>query len=126
MTTLTISEDAQNAPHISFIKDFNLAFAKCDTDFIRNAFTDDARWEMVGEQRWEGKDQIAAALEGMSDGEASELVIELILSEGNRCVSNGSLVYPDGRSIAYCDVYTFSGEGDDMKIQSLKAYAIEL
>jgi ketosteroid isomerase-like protein len=88
MTKVTISEDCENAPKKEFIKDFNIAFAKEDIDYILDCFADDAHWEMVGAQSWDGKEEIA--------------------------------------SVAYCDIYTFTGHAKDAKIKTLKAYAIDI
>jgi hypothetical protein len=126
MTKVTISEDCENAPKKEFIKDFNIAFAKEDIDYILDCFADGAHWEMVGAQSWDGKEEIAKALKTMNGGEASELIIDSILSHGDKCAANGILKYPDGSSVAYCDIYTFTGHAKDAKIKTLKAYAIDI
>jgi hypothetical protein len=126
MTKVTISEDCDNAPKKQFIKDFNIAFAKEDTAFILDCFADDAHWEMIGGASWAGKAAIAEALQSMDGGEASELIIDNILSHGRRCAANGVLKYPDGSSVAYCDIFVFTSHAVDAKIQTLTAYAIEI
>ena len=125
MTKITIDADCANAPKKQFIKDFNIAFAKEDIDYILDCFADNARWEMVGGQTWNGKKEIAEALKSMNGGEASELVMDSILSHGKQCAANGVLKYPGGRNVAYCDMYTFTSHAKDAKIKLLKAYAIE-
>lgn len=126
MPKITISEDCGNAPKKQLIKDFNIAFAKGDTATILNYFADDIHWEMIGGDTWDGKEAVKAALKTMNGGEASELIIDNIVSHGDRCAANGSISYPDGSTIAYCDMYTFSGHAPDAKIKTLIAYAIEL
>ncbi len=126
MTKISISPDCDNALKKQFIEDFILAFAKEDIEFILSCFADDAHWEMVGAASWTGREEIRKALETMDGGEASEMIIDSILSHGNKCASNGVLKYSNGSSVAYCDVYTFTGPEADEKIKTLKAYAIEL
>lgn len=126
MTKVTISEDCENAPKKQFIKDFNIAFAKQDINFILECFADDAYWEMVGGQSWGGKEAIAAALKTMNGGEASELIMDNIISHGNNCAANGILKYPDGSSVAFCDMYTFTSHAKEAKIKTLIAYAIDV
>lgn len=126
MIKTTTTEDCENDPKKQLVKDFNIAFAKEDIDFILNCFVEDAHWEMVGAQAWDGKEAISAALKTMNGGEASELVINNILSEDNRCVADGVIKYPDGSAVAYCDVYAFTGHEASPKIKTLTAYAIEL
>ena len=62
----------------------------------------------------------------MNDGKASEMIIEGIVSSGDKCASNGKLLYTEGKGVAYCDVYTFTSDAPGAKIQSLTAYAIEI
>lgn len=125
MTKVTISQDCENDPHKQIIEDFNLAFAKCDTDFIANCFSDDAQWQMVGGPIWDGKAAIIESLKDMNADEASELILDSIISSGNKCAASGILKYSGGRDVAYCDVYTFTDDTRDKKIKTLKAYAIE-
>lgn len=125
MTKITIASACEGDPRKQFIEDFNLAFAQCDTEYILSCFADDAHWEMAGGTAWDGKDAIEAALSDMNDGEASELIMDTVISKGNVCAANGALVYADGRSVLYCDVYTFTSEAPDAKIKTLIAYAIE-
>ncbi len=126
MTKITISQDCENDPNKKYIEDFNLAFAKCDTNFIASCFSDDAKWQMIGGPVWDGKAAIIKALETMNDGDASELVMDNIVSSGSKCAASGTLKYSDGKAVAYCDVYTFTNDMPDKKIKSLKAYAIEV
>lgn len=126
MTKLTISQDCKGDPNKQFIEEFNMAFAKCDTDFIASCFAEDAEWQMIGGPVWKGKAAIIETLKDMNNGDASELVMDNIVSSGNKCAASGALKYSHGKSIAYCDVYTFTDDTPDRKIKTLKAYAIEI
>ena len=126
MTRITISNQAQTDPNIQFIKDFNLAFATCDVDYISSCFANDATWEMVGGGSWTGKQAINQSLATMGTDVATEMIIDSVITSENRCATNGTLKYEGGRGVAYCDVYTFINQGADMKIKTLTAYAIEL
>ncbi len=125
MTKVTIHQDCDNDPNKEFIKDFNLAFAECNVDFIADCFSEDATWQMIGGPAWNGKAAIIEALKTMSDGDASELIMDTIVSSDNKCAASGVLKYSNGRDIAYCDVYTFTAN-TNKKIRTLKAYAIEI
>lgn len=125
MTKVTLSQECENDPNKQFIEDFNLAFAQCDTEYIASCFSDDAQWQMVGGPVWNGKAAITEALKDMSDGDASELIMDTIVSSQNKCAASGALKYPSGRGISYCDVYTFTSDAPDKKIKTLTAYAIE-
>lgn len=109
---------------MQFIKDFTIAFATGDTAHILESFTDDADWQMVGGERWQGKDAIATALTNIRAGEVTELVVHTIMSHGKLASANGLFRFNDGSEVAFCDVYRFSSHAKDAKIQELVAYVI--
>ena len=126
MTRITISADCGNAPKAQLIKDFNIAFAKGNIDAILSYFADDIYWETVGRKSWSGKIEVTAVLKSMTEVQASELIIDNILSHGKQCAANGVLKYGDGSVIGFCDIYTFSSHDSRAKIKSLISYAIDM
>ena len=124
MTKIYVTEDCGNAPKKEYIREFNIAFAEADVEKILSMFSDDAEWVMVGNTAYHGKIEIEKALRAAKLKEAEELLIDNILSHGNRCSANGMLVFKDV-SIHFSDVYTFSRHAADAKIKKLISYAIE-
>src|SRR5690606_4836330 len=119
-----ISEDCRNAPKKEYVKEFNIAFAKSETEKILDMMTDDAVWELIGDKTYHGKEQIKQALKAMSTRAAKELIVDNILSHGNKCAANGTVVFAAGKS-HFSDFYIFSSHARDAKIKRLISYGIE-
>ncbi len=124
MTKITIDEDCGNSPKKQFIKEFNIAFAKGDMDYVLDCFSEDIRWEVINHSPVVGREKASDMLKTMAEP-AEELVIDNIVSHGNRCAANGTLRYADG-VVAFCDIYTFTSHAKDAKIRSLIGYAINV
>ena len=86
--------------------------------------TDDVRWEFVGSGVIEGTEDLAAELVAASRSTTRELVIENILSHGNRCATNGTIHYSDGAAVTFCDIYVFESHGKNAKIKAVVSYAL--
>ena len=89
MTAFTIHADCDNSPKKLVLIDLNVAFAGGDVAAILEHFTDDIRWQIVGEADLRGKEAVRAALEAMKDTINSELVIHSIITHGAEGVVNG-------------------------------------
>ena len=124
MTNISINENCENSRHKQFIKDFNVAFAKGDMNYVLDCFSDDILWDAVNHEPVQGKEAVRKMLSEM-DEVANELVIDDILQDGTRCVANGKLVYADN-GVAFSDLYVFTSDAEDAKIKILKGYAVEL
>jgi hypothetical protein len=126
MLKIHVEEDCGNAPKKIVLRDFNIAFAKNDRDFLLANITDNMRWTMVGDKVVEGKEQFTAALEQMAQRTASELTLANILTHGKVGAVDGTLTLKDGSRYGFCDVYQFSSNAKDAKIKALTSYVIQL
>lgn len=124
MTKISVAEDCGNAPKKEYVREFNVAFAEADVEKILDMFSDEAEWDMVGNTTYRGKNEIREALQTAKLQKAEELQIDNILSHGNRCSANGTLVFKDV-SIYFSDVYVFSSHAVGARIKKLISYAIE-
>lgn len=125
MVKVQVAEDCGDTPKKQLVKDFNIAFAESNTEKILDIMTGDATWTLVGDNTYQGKDNIRVALEKMQIAEAKELKIDNIISNGNRCVANGTMVFADG-VIGFCDLYVFDSYARDAKIKKLVSYGVDL
>lgn len=125
MTKVTVHADCGNAPKKLVLRDLNIAFAKADVEGILDHFTDDIRWQMVGEADLRGKEAVRESLEAMKGMVASELVILSIITHGSEGAVNGVITTEQGGSFAFCDVYRFES-ASSKKIKSMMSYAISL
>jgi len=126
MLKITVAEDCGNEPEKQFVKDFNVAFAQDEIDKVLACVSEDIRWEVVGDKVVNGKAKLTPFLKKMatSGPKATELVIDNIISHGDRCAANGTMKFDDGSKLAFCDMYTFTGQDADAKLKELISFAI--
>ncbi|MCE7053132.1 nuclear transport factor 2 family protein [Algoriphagus sp. AGSA1] len=125
MTKIISSPSCGNSPKMEFLKEFNIAFAKGDVNFLIESVTDDIVWNIVGDKQIKGKVDFAGELEKMKGYKASELVLDQILSHGKEGAANGTMKMEDGKIYAFSDFYRFKG-AKGVKIQSISSYIIEV
>ncbi|MBU2916240.1 nuclear transport factor 2 family protein [Reichenbachiella agariperforans] len=123
MTKITVTPDCGNAPKKGFLKDFNIAFAKGDVDFIIEHVSDDIRWEIYGDQSIQGKEQFSKAINAMKNYVADEVIIHTIITHGKEASLQGEMKMTD-KTYAFCDVYRFASAGSSI-IKEMHSYVIE-
>lgn len=117
-------EDCGNAPKKLVLRDFNIAFAKCDADFILESISEEVVWNMIGDKCIFGKDNMSKELNELTN-KAVELHLNNIITHGKTGAVNGTLKFGNGKSYSFCDVYLFSSAGKNAKIKEITSYVIE-
>ena len=125
MTKIISSPNCGNSPKMEFLKDFNIAFAKGNIEFIVDSVTDDIVWNIIGDKKIEGKEKLTVELEKMKPEKVSEIVLEQILSHGKEGAASGIMKMQDGKKYAFSDLYVFQG-AKGTKIKSMNSYVIEI
>lgn len=125
MLKITGNTSCGNSPKMEFLKEFNIAFAKGDVEYLANSVTDDVCWEVVGKRKIEGKEEFVKTLETMAGHEAIQLKFDKILSHGKQGAVNGIMKMADGGSYAFADFYEFSNAKGE-KIKTMISYVIDL
>lgn len=125
MTKIVSSPNCGNSPKMEFLKDFNIAFAKGNVEFIVDSVTDDIIWKIIGDKKIDGKKTFAEELEKMKSEKATELIIDQILSHGKEGATNGIMKMQNGKKYAFSDFYKFKG-AKGAKIKSITSYVIEI
>lgn len=125
MVKVHVSVDCGNAPRKEFIRDFNVAFAENKTDEILAFMADDITWNMIGNKVLHGKEEARKMLETMEGEQAEELILHTIITHGDTAAANGEMKFKE-MTIAFCDVYKFTGHDKLAKIKELTSYGIEL
>lgn len=113
-----------------FIRAFNDAFLTNDLDFIIDRLTDDIEWEMVGDQKMNGKPEVRQLMESATNGslKITKIQIDKIINQGPHAAVNGTMVMKDkDKTINYgfCDVYTFSDDKSE-KIKAMTSYVVAI
>ncbi len=125
MTKIVSSPNCGNSPKMEFLKEFNIAFAKGNVEFITESVTDDIVWNIIGDKQMEGKEQFTEELEKMKSEKVSELVLKQILSHGKEGAANGVMKMQDGKKYAFSDFYVFQG-AKGTKIKAMTSYVIRV
>ncbi len=103
---------------MEFLKEFNIAFAKGNLEFIAESITDNIIWNIIGDRKIEGKEKFTEELEKMKSEKATELIIDQILSHGKEGATNGIMKMENGKKYAFSDFYKFEG-AKGAKIKSI-------
>lgn len=122
MTKINIEADCGNSPKKEFLKNFNVAFATGDAQFIIDHVSDDIQWTMYGDKELKGKKDFAKEINIMKDYVADEVIVHSIVTHGAEAALNGEIKM-GGKSYAFCDVYRFVSAGSTL-IKELKSYVI--
>ncbi|MCI0708841.1 MAG: nuclear transport factor 2 family protein [Chloroflexi bacterium] len=125
MMKITVNEDCGNAPKKLFLKDFNIAFAERDIDFVADSVTDDISWDIVGDKTVQGKHDFLETLEQTRREQISEQIISKIITHGKEGAVSGMRTLQNGKHYAFCDIYEFSG-ARGTQIKTITSYVIKV
>jgi hypothetical protein len=123
MTKIVSSPNCGNSPKMEFLKEFNIAFANGNVEFIIESVTDEIIWNIIGDRKIEGKEKFSEELEKMKSEKATEIIIDQIVSHGKEGASNGIMKMQNGKKYAFSDFYKFKGV-KGVKIKSITSYVI--
>ena len=101
----------------------NEQISKGNYDGFLDYCTEDTRWEFIGEQTLNGKEEVSAYIKA-TYLEPPKVAVDQIIAEGDFLVAQGKIeiLDTDGtwKTYEYCDVWqVFDG-----KLASLKAYVV--
>src|SRR5690606_4231394 len=122
MTKINIPTDCDNSPKKKFIKDFNIAFAKGDREFIIDHVSDDIIWLIHGDKKIEGKEDFIKEIRQMQNETADKLTLKSIITHGKEASANGEIKM-NGNSYMFCDVYVFKSSSVKI-IKTMESYVI--
>jgi hypothetical protein len=125
MTKVIFSEDCGNSPKNIFVQDFTIALAKADSRFIPENVTEDVRWNILGNQHIQGKEQLIEALKLSKLGKVAELTIQHVATHGKAGAVNGIKKLANGKTVGFCDFYEF-GDTKGTLIKEITTYQIEI
>lgn len=124
MTKITVLPDCGNAPRKEFLKNFNIAFATGDANFITDYVSDDILWQIFGDKSIQGKEDFIKEINIMKEYTADELVIHSIITHGREAALNGEMKMGD-KTYAFCDVYRFTNTTSNI-VKKMNSYVIKI
>src|SRR5699024_9274251 len=123
--TVTYPKDCGNAPKKLVLRDFHIAVAQNDIDFISEQLTDDSKWELIGQQQIEGKQNMLEAIEQMGHRKILKLEIDHIITHGKITSINGHWTLDNEETYAFCHVHVFNNFSKQAKIKKTTSYVIQ-
>lgn len=123
MAIINVRADCGNSPKMAFLKEFNIAVAEQDRKFLMESVSDTIIWDIVGNNKIEGKENFAKELEKIK--KIAELTLLQILSHGKEGSANGLIKQQDGEEYAFSNFYKFIGAKGSL-IKSITTYLIKL
>jgi len=108
-----------------FLRELNQAFANNETEYILSQVTKDIRWDILGEDPIEGKENVRKALQKMESDTPFELTINNIITHGSMAAVDGIMTAVGNRSWGFCDIYEFKGF-KNLKVKTITSYVVEL
>ena len=124
MTKINIPINCNNSPKRQFVKDFNIAFAKGNADFIIDHVSDDIVWLIHGDKKIVGKEDFIKEIHQMQNETADELTLKSIITHGKEASANGEIKM-NGNSYMFCDVYNFKSTTGKI-IKTMESYVIAM
>ncbi|MEO1288289.1 MAG: nuclear transport factor 2 family protein [Chloroflexota bacterium] len=125
MVKVTVEASLGHSPSKGFLRDFLVAFAEGNSQFIVESVTDDIVWEIVGEGRIEGKEAFSKAVGNPNPNKTVELTIEHLITHGKEASASGHFVLDNDERYAFADVYIFKNTKADA-IRSIQSFNIKL
>jgi hypothetical protein len=125
VTRVIVAEDCRNSPKNLFLQELTIALVKGDAKFILGRVTDDIRWDIVGDELIEGKDDLARAVGRLKNEPTAELTLNHLATHGKTGAVDGTTKLKNGRLRAFCDVYEFDG-AKGARVKEITSYLIEI
>jgi len=129
MVKIRIGKDCGNSPKNLFLRDFNVAVAKGNTEIIGQNITEDVTWhlfEPANQKTIHGKDGVIEEHVKNLIIVPAEYNIDTVITHGDKGAVSGVIKSIDGKSYVFCDVYKFSSHAKGAKIKEMTSYIIRV
>ena len=120
---MKIPENCNNAPKKRVLKDYIIAFAKKDTEFINEYTSKDIVWNIVNDTTVQGRENVIRTVENKLTKRIIEIELITIITHGHTAAVNGTIKLEDDRIISFCNLYRFVSAGKNT-IKEITSYVI--
>jgi len=117
-------EDCGNAPKKRILKDFIIACAKKDIDFITEFTSKNIEWNIVSDKVVQGRENFVHLLENKLTNRIIEIELLNNITHGHTAAVNGTVKFEDNSIISFCNVYRFVSPGKNT-IKEITSYVIK-
>ncbi len=125
MPNIAVHADIGPSPRKRFLRDWHIAYAEGNLDFIAENVTDDIRLDVVGDKTVAGASAVLEAFRVLRASEIGELVVYEIITHGREGAVNGERRLGNGERQAFCEVYAFKNTKANT-VRSVTSYVIRL
>lgn len=124
MTKINIVANCENSPRKEFLKEYNIAFATGNADFIIEHASNEINWIIYGDKTVIGKKDFNKEVNKMKEYIADEMTLHHIITHGSEASANGEIKM-NGRVYAFCDIYQFTNT-TSLILKKIQSYVIEI
>ena len=124
MTKIMVSPDCTNTPRKEFLKEFNIAFATGNAEFIIDHVDEEIKWIIHGDKQLVGKEVFAKEINIMKEYTANEVAIHAIITDGRQASLHGEMKMGE-KTYVFCDIYHFMDESGNV-IERIDSYVIQI
>lgn len=124
MAEISIQVDCGNSPKKEFLKDYHVALANGDIDFVATNVAKDIHWEVIGGAFVNTKDDFLKAVQQFEQWNVKRLAVDTIITHGIDASVNGQIITQDDEHFVFCDIYKFKGFKGTI-IKSIKSFIMK-
>lgn len=124
MAEISIQVDCGNSPKKEFLKDYHVALANGDIDFVATNVVQDIHWEVVGGAFVNTKDDFLKAVQQFEQWNVKRLAVDTIITHGIDASVNGQIITQYDEHFVFCNIYKFKGF-KGTAIKSIKSFMMK-
>lgn len=117
-------KDCGNAPKKGILAGFYKAFAQGDWDYIQEHTADALSWNIVGKHEIGSQEEALALCREQFFRGIQEICLHNVITHGNVAAVNGEIIFGDGMSVFFCDIYKFGSFGKQARVKEVTSYVI--
>lgn len=111
MAKIDLQIDCGNAPRKLFLKNFNMAIANGNIEFLEEVVPEGINWVIVGKKKVIGKENYLAEIKKHQLWKVKELVVDTIITHGPDASVCGQILTTGNLKFSFSEVYRFKGAG---------------
>lgn len=119
-------QDCGNAPRKEMLINLYKAITNKDEEFVLENTTNEITLEVIGKKRIKGKDELIIFIKELLDMKIVKIKIANVLTHGRSGAVNGTIIFEEKPSLAFCNIYNFSSTGKSGKVKEVTSYAIKM
>ena len=114
---VNIEADWGNAPKKAQVRDWLIALAECDIDAVCREVDADVGWDVAGNQRYDGIDEVQTYVEKLAEEHVDALSMRHLLSQRKQVAAERATT-----SSRFVHVITYTGHGKTAKFAEIISY----